>query len=170
MVRLWPIEKHDLLKNYQWANDRELISLAGMNPLPKSALDVERWYESMQANPENLVFAIKTDAGDYLGNIELRDIEYRSGRGELGIILGERSCWGKGYGTDAVVTLCRFAFEELRFHRIYARVLENNERAQRLFSSCGFRKEGVARQDFYAGGCYWDVILFGLLKEEFKSP
>ncbi|MEW6280937.1 MAG: hypothetical protein AB1758_20145, partial [Candidatus Eremiobacterota bacterium] len=71
LIRLWALERHDLLKNYQWANDRELIRLAGMNPLPKSVWEVERWYESASTSATTQVFAIKTPEGDYLGNIDL---------------------------------------------------------------------------------------------------
>ncbi|MBI3929544.1 MAG: GNAT family N-acetyltransferase [Armatimonadetes bacterium] len=154
------------MKNYQWGNDRELINLAGMNPLPKSALDIDRWYETVHTSQDVQVYAIKTPDGDYLGNIELRDIDPRCGRAEVGIIIGDRQSWTQGYGADALSALCRFAFRELRFHRLYARVLENNPRAQGLFRKCGFKQEGLARESHFSAGRHWDVILFGLLSDE----
>lgn len=170
LVRLWAVERHDLLKNYQWANDRELIRLAGMNPLPKSIWEIERWYENSTTSPNTTVFAIKSLDGEYLGNIELSDMEVRVGRAEVGIIIGEQSSWGRGIGTDAVHTLCKFAFEELRLHRLEARVLDHNERAQRIFTKVGFKAEGVERQSHYSEGKWWDVKLLGLLSHELDEP
>lgn len=168
-VRLWPLERHDLLKNYQWANDRELIRLAGIHPLPKSVWEIERWYEGVAANPEVRMFSIKTPEGDYLGNIELRDLDLRSGRAEVGILIGERSSWGRGFGTDAVAALCRFAFTELRLHRLYAHVLETNPRARRTFEKCGFREEGVEREAHFSEGRFLSVHLLGLLDREWEE-
>lgn len=168
-IRLWPLERHDLLKNYQWANDRELIRLAGMNPLPKSVFEIERWFEGVAANPEVRMFSIKTPEGEYLGNIELRDLDLRCGRAEVGILLGERGWWGRGCGTDAIRALCVFAFRELRMHRLYARVLTTNPRALRAFEKCGFRPEGVEREAHYQDGRFLDVHLLGLLEPEWSA-
>jgi RimJ/RimL family protein N-acetyltransferase len=170
LIRLWSVERHDLLKNYQWANDRELIRLAGMNPLPKSVWEVERWYETSTTSPSTQIFAIKSLDGEYLGNIELADMEVRVGRAEVGVLVGERSFWGKGIGSDAVYTLCKFAFEELRMHRLEARVLEHNERARRIFEKVGFKSEGIERESHYAEGKWWNVTLLGLLERELDEP
>lgn len=167
-IRLWPLEQADLMSNYQWANDRELIRLAGMHPTPKSAREIERWYESVVGNQEVEVFAMKTADHDYFGNIELRSIDHRCGRAEVGVLIGDRGYWQKGYGSRAVRALCRFAFEELRFHRLYAKVLEYNPRAQRVFKKCGFKEEGIERQAHYAQGRFWDVVMLGLLSTEFE--
>lgn len=168
-IRLWPLERHDLLKNYQWANDRELIRLAGMNPLPKSVWEIERWYEGVATNPEVKMYSIKTPEGEYLGNIELRDLDLRSGRAEVGILIGERNWWGQGVGTDAIRALCRFAFRDLRMHRLYARVLEINPRARRAFEKCGFQEEGRERQCHFHDGKFWDAYLLGLLSHEWSD-
>ncbi len=170
LVRLWAVERHDLLKNYQWANDRELIRLAGMNPLPKSVWEIERWYENSTTSPNTQIFAIKSLDGEYLGNCELSDMEVRVGRAEVGIIIGEKVSWGAGIGSDAVHTLCKFAFQELRLHRLEARVLEHNERARRIFTKVGFKVEGTERSSHYAEGKWWDITMLGLLENELDEP
>lgn len=168
-VRLWPLERHDLIQNYKWANNRELVRLAGMQPLPKSAGELERWYETTVGAADTRIFAIKTPDGEYLGNLELRDLDYRCGRAEVGILIGDGENQNKGYGSDALQALCRFSFRELRLHRLYARVLETNARAQRLFKKVGFKEEGVERQAHYARGRHWDILMFGLLRAEAKE-
>jgi RimJ/RimL family protein N-acetyltransferase len=169
-VRLWAVEKFDVARNYHWGNDPELIRLTGMNPYPKSTLDLERWFENICVNPNLKMFAIKTIEGEYIGNIEISEIDWRVGRGEIGLMIGEAAFRGQGYGSEAIRLLCEFAFGEMRFHRIEARVLVHNVRAQRTFESCGFVREGVARESFFLDGRWVDVVGYGLLPGEIRAP
>jgi RimJ/RimL family protein N-acetyltransferase len=89
-------------------------------------------------------------------------------RGELGILIGEKDYWGKGYGTDAIVTVLRFAFEAMNLHRVWLTTGENNPRAFACYRRCGFREEGRLRQDRYLGGRYWDTVVMGVLRQEFE--
>ncbi len=164
---LWPIERQDLNQNYLWANDMELTRLAGATPLPRSSQDVEQWFRNLGLNPEHHMFAIKSKQGEYYGNIELRGLDLRCGCAELGVIIGDRSVWGKGLGSEAIRSLCRFAFNELRLHRIFVRVLANNPRAAHTFAKCGFQREGTERQAYYQDGKYLDIQIWGLLADEF---
>ena len=166
-INLWAIEKGDLLQNYIWANDPEIRAMAGMTPFPRSAWDVDRWYETLQGNPNVKAFAIKTTEGAYIGNVEIGDIEWRSRTGEIGIIIGDRKSRGRGLGKEAVIMAARFAFEEMGLHRLYAKVLSFNQGACNLFKSIGFIKEGVEREAFYIWGGYRDVVIYGMLIGEF---
>lgn len=168
-IRLWPLERHDLMKNYQWANDLSLSHYSGSTPVPRSTQDIEGWFASISSNPETLMFAIKTVSGEYLGNIELRQLDLRCGNAELGVFLGEETSRGRGYGTQAVLALLGFAFTELRLHRVYVHVLATNSRARRAFEKCGFRIEGCERDAHYLKGHYEDVNVLGLLEHEFTS-
>jgi RimJ/RimL family protein N-acetyltransferase len=168
-VRLWALEKFDVSKNYHWGNDAELMVLTGMSPYPKSLLDIERWYESVHSNPNLKLFTIKTIEGEYLGNIEINDIDWRVGRGELGIIIGEKTFWKQGIGAEAIGLLVDFAFTEMRLHRIEARVLAHNKRAQKVFERCGFSREGTMRDAFYLDGRYHDVVLYAILSSDQRT-
>lgn len=163
------IERHDMLQNYHWANNRELMRLTCMSPYPKSAHDIDRWFEQGVDTPSSRVLAIKEMDGEYLGNIELRDIDSHNGRAEIGIFLGAESSRGKGRGAEAIRLMCQFAFSELRLHRVYAKILASNSPARRAFESCGFELEGTERQAIFQRGKYLDVCIYGLLatkKEE----
>lgn len=165
---LWPIERQDLTNNYIWANDLELTRLAGATPLPRSCQDVEQWFKGLSLDPEKHIFSIKTRQGEHLGNIEFRGLDLRCGNAELGILIGNRDAWHKGVGTEAVLTMCRFGFEELRLHRIYAHTLAINPHAGALFRKCGFKHEGTQRQAYFQKGTYLDIENWGLLESEFK--
>jgi len=169
-IRLWCLEKFDVSKNYHWGNDPELIQLTGMNPLPKSMTDMERWYENVHTNPNLKLFTIKTFDGEYIGNIELNSIDWRGGGGELGIVIGERDYWHQGYGSEATHMMLGFAFGELRLHRIETRVLSHNQRAQHTFERCGFVKEGLLRQAHFAGNAHQDIVVYSMLSHEYQAP
>ena len=162
-LRLWSLEKFDISQNYHWANDPELIRLAGIEPAPKSLVDMERWFENVHTDPNQKMLTIKTLEGDYIGNISLTDISWRCGTAEIGLFLGDRATWGHGLGSEAVELAVRFAFDELRLHRIEARVLAFNARALRLFERCGFTREGVLRGSFFTGGEHTDVVVLSRL-------
>lgn len=165
-IRLWALEKFDVSRNYQWGNDPELICLTGMTPYPKSLTDLERWFESVHMNPNQKLFTIKLEDGEYIGNIDISNIDWRAGHGEVGIILGEKGFQGHGYGREALALLTEFAFSEMRLHRLEARVLGYNTRAQHLFERAGFVREGLLREQFYQGGRYVDVVCYSLLASD----
>ena len=169
-IRLWALEKFDISRNYQWGNDPELAFLTGMNPFPKSLVDIERWFETVCVNQCLKLFTIKTLSGEYIGNVEISELEWRTGCGEIGIIIGEKEFWHQGYGREAIGLLADFAFREMRLHRLEARVLAHNVRAQRVFERCGFVREGVMRDQFFLQGRHVDVIGFGLLASDPRPP
>lgn len=162
-IRLWALEKFDISQNYHWANDPELINLTGMNPNPKSLVDIERWFETVCNNTNQRMFTVKTLDGDYIGNIEIADIDWRVGRGEIGLLLGDKRAWGQGLGSEAIAMTCAFGFDEMRLHRIEARVLTHNTRAQHTFERCGFTREGILRGSHFVGGEHKDVVMYSLL-------
>ena len=105
----------------------------------------------------------------HIGNIGLHDLDWKNRNAQLGVVIGEKAYWGLGYGTDAIKALLRFAFDEMNLHRVQLRVFEFNERAIRCYRRCGFREEGRLRQELYRGGAYHDVLLMGILREEFRT-
>jgi RimJ/RimL family protein N-acetyltransferase len=87
----------------------------------------------------------------------------------LGIIIGEKEYWSKGYGSDAIVTLLRFAFHEMNLHRVQLSVHDGNDRAKACYRKCGFVEEGRLRQDRFARGRYIDTLIMGVLRDEFRA-
>jgi RimJ/RimL family protein N-acetyltransferase len=166
---LCALERFDLVKNYGWGNDPELIHLAGIQPYPKSSWEVEKWYECSLTNPNSRLFALKTRDGEYIGNVELSRIDWRAGSAEVGLIIGEKEFWNRGIGEEALLLILEFAFGELRLHRISARILEHNARALRCFEKVGFIREGIERESFYQNGQYFSIIQMGILRREFEE-
>jgi len=94
--------------------------------------------------------------------------EWTHGDGWIGLGLGEREDWGKGYGTDAMRVMLRFAFTELNLYRVSLDVFEYNPRAIRSYEKAGFVFEGRMRQWMRRDGRRWDFVYMGILREEWE--
>lgn len=167
-VMLRAIEQTDLEALHRWINDAEVIQYLGMR-FPKSLLDERRWLEREQDPMKELAVGIQTLEGQLIGSCGLHRIDALNHCASLGVMIGEKEYWGQGYGTDALVTLCLFGFAEMNLHRISLHVYAFNQRAQRCYEKVGFVAEGRLREAVYKQGAYHDVLVMGVLREEFRA-
>ena len=168
-VRLRAVEPSDLPDYHRWLNDPEVTRYLKIYT-PLSMLDEEAWYEEMRADRSQMVFAIETDSGQHIGNLALMDLNWKDRSAELGIVVGDKSQWGRGYAQDAIRTLLAFAFGEMNLHRVCLHVYADHEPAIHAYRKCGFVEEGRLRDDIYAEGRYHDMLVMGILKREFEAP
>jgi len=167
-TRLRAIEREDIPTFVRWFNDPEVRRYLEMY-LPMSKAEEEEWFEARLKDQSCRIFAIETEEGAHIGNIGLHDLDWRNRTAGLAIVIAEKEYWGRGYGSDAIITLLDFAFNEMNLHRIYLSVFDFNERAIRCYEKCGFRHEGRAREAFFQDGKYHDNLLMSILREEFVS-
>lgn len=153
----------------RWSRDSEFWRLAHTDPAyPELAKNVKQLLDEEPLSRQR--FAIRTLADDQLiGLIGLYTIYWPHAEAFMGIQIGERDYWGRGYGTDALRVLLRYGFLELNLQRVALSFLEGNERAQRSYEKCGFRIEGRERQAWVYDGRRWDEIYMGLLREEWDT-
>jgi RimJ/RimL family protein N-acetyltransferase len=156
-----------------WIHDSEFWRLMANGPsFPWTQEGVRRHIEKELEKDDlrNIFFAIhKLDDDRIIGEIGLDGISYTRGDTYAGIAIGEREYWGKGYGTDAMNIILRFAFTELNLHRVSLTVFEYNPRAIRSYEKCGFRMEGRSREAFQREDRRWDVLHMGVLREEWQA-
>jgi RimJ/RimL family protein N-acetyltransferase len=175
LVRIRAYEKSDLDAVMAWVNDEEVTRNLGGGPLsfPVSRAQEEQFLETAMhsgANATNKMFAIETLAERrYIGGIDLRGIDWLDRHAEIGIAIGDKSCWSKGYGTDAMRVIMRMGFETMGLNRLWLKVLAFNERGIHCYQKCGFRREGVLREDRLVGGVYYDGIIMGILAREYRE-
>jgi RimJ/RimL family protein N-acetyltransferase len=132
----------------------------------------EAWLEGRTKQPlayDNVFFAIDTKDGRHIGSINFHQTQPENRKATLGIMIGEKDCWSQGYGTDAIVTLLRFGFDEMNLNRVDLTVFDGNDRGIACYRKCGFMEEGRLRQERYAGGRYIDVIIMAVLRDEFYA-
>jgi RimJ/RimL family protein N-acetyltransferase len=130
----------DAEDDYAWRCDAELARLDAAPPLCISFSHFMATYawEIRSSNREQHRFAIETLDGKHIGNCMYYGVDKRRKEAEIGIMLGDRSYWDQGYGTDAVKTLTHHIFKEAKLQRLCLHTLTWNLRAQRCFEKCGF--------------------------------
>jgi RimJ/RimL family protein N-acetyltransferase len=157
----------------RWWRDSEYCRLSdsGISRL-WSVKKIKEWIEKEfeKDSPNFYIFMIRTLDGDRLiGEIGLEGVAWNHGDSFVGIGLGERDYWGKGYGTDAMRVILRYAFTELNLQRVSLDVFEYNPRAIRSYEKAGFTVEGRVRGNLNRDGRRWDLFFMGILKEEWET-
>lgn len=157
----------------RWYQDTEWLRLLDTDP-PRM-FSVKKWQEWLEKDLEKgvsneIFFAIRTLEGDKLiGFIGLFDLYLQHGDTLVAIALGEREYWGKGYGTDAMRIILRYAFSELNLRRVGLIVFEYNLRAIHSYEKAGFQFEGTVREMILRDGKRWDFRYMGILREEWLA-
>ena len=130
----------DAWNDYAWETDPELSQLDAAKPITITFSRYLADYadELSYSPPTSRQFAIETLDGKHIGNCSYYNISESKGEAELGIMIGNRNYWNKGYGTDVVTTLVNDIFRRTELNRIYLKTLESNSRAQQCFQKCGF--------------------------------
>jgi RimJ/RimL family protein N-acetyltransferase len=164
-VRLRRKKLSDARNDYKWQTDPELVRLDAV-PLP--TVSFARYlldYTTALRFPATTrrTFAIDTLDGKHIGNCVYYHIDQARGEAELGIMIGDRQYWDKGFGTDAVTALVNHIFQETALRRIHLKTLKWNERAQRCFRKCGFTPCGSMNKNSY------HFILMELYREDLET-
>ena len=149
-------------------NDPETEYMLGGWSFPVSSKDQTHWIEMLESNITTLRCVIETkDNLEAIGVIMLTDIDYKNGNTEIHIKLAKGAVRGKGYGSDAIRTILKYAFEELRLHCVYSRVNSFNNPSKRVFEKCGFTLEGKLKHRFFKRGKYIDVHSYSIINEDY---
>ena len=171
-LRLRRVERDDVRKYHEWVNDPEVTEGLTLF-LPMSIEDEERWYQNtLNRDMQERPFSIEVRDGDgwrLIGNCSFFDIEREVRCGEIGIMIGDKSMWNQGLGTEAMTLLLRIGFETLNLNRVFLRVYADNLRAIRSYEKAGFVLEGTLRQAVYKNGRYEDVHIMSVLRSEWDK-
>ena len=138
----------DAPDDYAWRTDEELARLDATRPIRMSFEDFLKFSkeEMMYSNRTSKRLAIDSLDGRHIGNCMYYDIDSRRGRAELGIMIGDRDYWDKGYGTDSVDSLLTHIFVNTSLDVVYLHTLDWNQRARRSFAKSGFREVKKVRR------------------------
>jgi RimJ/RimL family protein N-acetyltransferase len=166
--RLRKPERSDVPALYRIKNDPGISAMLVGFTTGRSTADLEAWVERHRLAVDEALFVIADREDRAIGHVGLYKIDHRVQSAEFAIVIGDRSAWGKGLGRACSRLLIEYGFDELNLRRISLQVLETNERAISLYHSLGFVDEGRLRQAHRQQGRWIDVLLMGLLIEEYR--
>jgi RimJ/RimL family protein N-acetyltransferase len=169
-VALGPIRR-DLLPLYtRWMNDFEVLRTLSGNVRPMTAEAEMSWYDQASKSESTINFTIYERATSRpIGNTSLMDVNHAHRTATFGILIGEKDCWGKGYGTETTRLMLDYAFTILGLHNVMLTVDSYNERGIRAYTRAGFKVIGRRREAHRLGGRPFDVILMDCLASELES-
>jgi RimJ/RimL family protein N-acetyltransferase len=168
LVRLRAYEKADAEALFRWFSDEEVTRWLGPPNFPSRAQQ-EKFIELAQASGDDAkYFAIETLDGKLVGDTGIRNIDWKSRKAEFFITIGEKQCWDKGFGTDALRVVIRLAFDKMNLNRLWLTALADNPRAIRCYEKCGFVREGLLQEESFVDGKYRDVHVMALLRDDYE--
>lgn len=132
--------------------------------------EIRAWCEKIATAEGRVDLAVVAkDGGEFLGEVVLNEIDEENLDANFRIALAAERYFGRGYGTEAARLMVRYGFEALGLHRIELEVFAFNPRAVRVYEKLGFRHEGRKRRAHFQDGAWHDVLLMGLLRDEFAA-
>ncbi len=152
-----------------WLNDPEVMRYIESRHIQHTPESTAAYIRQINANPDNHFFAVCTLEGSrHIGNIKLGPINRIHKRGDVGLIIGEKEFWGKGFATEAIELITRFAFESLGLNKLKAGCYVVNEGSARAFEKCGWQREGLLRDEVIFESHPMDVIFMGITAADYK--
>ncbi len=172
-ILLRALEREDLKLLHKWQNDGELMRLARSYPDNMSSMEaLQGEYEKAikGEDQEKQVFVIEErSSGKAIGWASIRHWGRKQVGADLGLAIGEKKHWGKGYGTEATHLLQNEVFEQLNLHRAEWWTNSENKGSLALAKKMGFKEEGRLRDAVFYDNQFHDIIVHGLLKEEYDA-
>ncbi|MBD7915645.1 GNAT family N-acetyltransferase [Clostridium sp. Sa3CUN1] len=171
-VVLREFREEDIKIATSFINDYDIATMLtkqAIIPISKEA-EEQSIRNRSKLNDNRIDFAIESiEEEKYIGNCSIVNIDYKNSNCVIGIKIGSKDDWGKGYGTDAINVLLKFIFFELNINKVKLTVYEYNERAINTYIKSGFNVEGRLIKEIYRNGKYYDEILLAIFKENFKQ-
>ena len=168
-ITLRSIEEEDLEMLRSIMNDPEVEKMLVGWAYPISKFQQKAWFQQSQNESEKR-YIIETTEDGAVGLAILSDFDWKNRSAYIGIKIGNEKFRNKGIGTDTIMTIMKYAFDELQLNRLYCTILDYNIASQTLFrEKCGWICEGALRKHIYKNGEYHDLKLFGILKDEYNG-
>ncbi len=166
-TRLRPFAPGDVGLIHRWLNDEAVTYFMYYGQKP-TTLDQAAQMMAKQVDAEtNTVFMVEDKKGRPVGFAGLYDIHPTARKAEFRVLLGDRSVWNKGLGTEVTELLTWYGFDRLNLNRVWLGVTSDNGGAVRAYEKAGYRLEGTLRQDTYRNSRYYDSVRMGILRQDY---
>ncbi len=172
-VALGPYHREVIPLMAKWLNDFTVTFLSGdpLRPMTGESIESNLEHELRETQRNRVDFMIyERSTMRLIGFIELRNINYRFRTADLGILIGEKDCWGKGYGTETTILVLDYAFTILGLHNVQLDTDSYNERAIRAYTRAGFHVIGRRRETRQWGDKVYDTVYMDCISTDFHNP
>lgn len=168
-IYLSPLSLDDSEILFDWINERDLIKF-NSNYKPTHKPNHQVWFDSIIKRQDVFIFGIRrVKDRQLIGSCRLNSINFVYRNAELQIRIAAESERGRGFGSDAVQLLLRFAFDDLNLNKVFLNVFSTNIGAIKVYEKSGFRQEGELEQHVFIDGCYLNVIIMAILRKEYEK-
>lgn len=153
----------DVTENYRhWLNDPEINQYLEVRFVPQTLGAIAAYVDKMSKDKDNVFLAIVHKEGNrHIGNLKIGPINRAHRYADIGIVIGEKDLWGKGYATEAIALATRYGFESLGLHRLEAGAYTQNAGSAKAFLKAGWHEEGVEKSKWLLDGRYTDGVRVG---------
>jgi len=164
------LSKRDLEKSLTWLKDPSINMFLSHSFDDYTREQEIKWFEFIKNSNNDVVFAIEDkNTNLYIGNCALHKIDWENETCEMGIVIGEKDYWNRGYGSDAVRSILNFAFFVLNLKDIKLEVYKYNRRAINVYKKNGFKLIKTEKESHFYDGKYWDTLIMELKRSDFCS-
>lgn len=165
-VYLRKVLASDVNENYlRWMTDPETTQYLESRFYKHTIKSLRQYVLARQKDKGSIFLAIVLKKDNrHIGNIKLGPIDKNHKIADIGILIGEKDCWGKGYAKEAIGLIIRYAFNMLGLHKLTAGCYAPNKGSFKAFRAQGFIQEGLRKSHCYYRGRYVDDILLGLIR------
>lgn len=168
-ISLQLVEREHLKKRVEFLNDPEVQKTLNFD-YPTSMAKTEAWFSKNVIAPNRVDFSfIRNEDHTVIGFGGFINVNVKARKAELYIFVGDKDCWGKGFGRDGYKLLVNYGFAELGLERIYLYQLSENERAVNATAALGWKTEGLLRKDIWSHGELKDQYILSILREEWEE-
>ena len=144
-------------KYVDWMNDPEVTQYTESRFVKHTMMGVKQYVADISGSSNDYLYGIY-ESNEHIGNIKLCT-NMRHKLGDISILIGDKTKWGKGYGTEAIKLLTKHGFETLELHKISAGIYSNNVGSIKTFEKAGYKHDGIHELTYLYQGKYVDEII-----------
>lgn len=164
-LRAMEVEDMDIYRDM--INDSEVSRMVVGWSFPVSKKEQNDWYNRVVGDINKRFTICMKDSDQAVGMVTLTNIDWVNRSAFHGIKLHPSCPKGQGVGTDAVMTLMEYAFNQLNLHRLDGEWFLYNTASKKLYEKCGWHEEGIKKDAIFRDGAFHDLAITGILKDEF---
>lgn len=148
-----------------WLNDLEVNQYLESRFKKHTLHGVRKYVKEINSTGENYLFGIyNKENNKHIGNIKIGNINKIHKFCDVGLMIGDRTMWGKGKGSESIKLVTQYAFDRLKLNKIIAGIYANNIGSYKAFIKCGYSEIGRMKRHYISRGGYVDKIIVEKLR------